>query len=192
MIDGKDVREHNLEQLRDQIGYVPQDVFLFSDTIANNIAFGLKEVDSGKDMSRIEKAAKDSAVHENIVGFPNGYETRMGERGITLSGGQKQRVSIARAIVKDPKILIFDDCLSAVDTKTEEKILNNLRSVTEQKTTIIISHRVSSVKNIDHIIVLDDGKIIEEGNHKELMNKKGVYQELYQKQLMEEERSESE
>jgi ATP-binding cassette subfamily B protein len=111
----------------------------------------------------------------------------MGERGITLSGGQKQRVSIARAIVKNPKILIFDDCLSAVDTKTEEKILNNLSSVTDQKTTIIISHRVSSVKHIDHIIVLDEGRIIEEGNHKELINKKGVYHDLFQKQLMEEE-----
>ena len=191
LIDDKDVREHNLEQLRDRIGYVPQDVFLFSDTIANNIAFGMPNLNDEQLMQRVEKAARNSAVHENIMEFPNGYETRMGERGITLSGGQKQRVSIARAIVKDPKILIFDDCLSAVDTKTEERILKNLRSVTDQKTTIIISHRVSSVKNIDHIIVLDNGEIIEEGNHTQLMNKKGIYSELYQKQLMEEVQSET-
>jgi ATP-binding cassette, subfamily B, multidrug efflux pump len=191
LIDDKDVKEHNLEQLRDKIGYVPQDVFLFSDTIANNIAFGLKEIGDDKIMEKIEKAARNSVVHENILEFPNGYETRMGERGITLSGGQKQRVSIARALVKDPKILILDDCLSAVDTKTEERILKNLRSVIEQKTSIIISHRVSTVKHIDHIIVLDEGNITEEGNHRELMNKKGMYYQLYQKQLMEEEERES-
>ena len=190
IIDDKDVKEHNLEELRDQIGYVPQDVFLFSDTIANNIAFGLKDSHTEKLMQRVEKAAKDSAVHENIIQFPQGYETRMGERGITLSGGQKQRVSIARAIVKNPSILIFDDSLSAIDTKTEEKILNNLKTVMERKTTIIISHRVSSIKHIDHIIVLDSGEIVEEGNHSSLMNKKGIYYDLYQKQLLEEEKSE--
>ena len=191
LIDDKDQRKHNLQVLRNEIGYVPQDVFLFSDTIANNIAFGIRGHNADYLMPKIEKAAKDSAVHENIMDFPNGYETRMGERGITLSGGQKQRVSIARAIVKDPKILIFDDCLSAVDTKTEERILQNLKSVTDQKTTIIISHRVSTVKHIDHILVLDEGKIVEEGNHADLMKLKGMYFELYQKQLLEEEKSQA-
>lgn len=189
IIDGKDVKEYNLEELRDQIGYVPQDVFLFSDTIAKNIAFGLKDTNSKELMHRVEKAAKDSAVHENIIQFPKGYETRMGERGITLSGGQKQRVSIARAIVKNPRILIFDDSLSAVDTKTEEAILNNLKTVMEGKTTVIISHRVSSIKHIDHIIVLDSGEIVEEGDHASLMNKNGIYFSLYRKQLLEEEKS---
>jgi ATP-binding cassette subfamily B protein len=164
--------------LRKQIGFVPQDVFLFSDTIANNIAFGIDHSD--KDL--IEKAAKDADVYQNIVDFPKGFETMLGERGITLSGGQKQRVSIARAIAKEPKILILDDCLSAVDTKTENSILTALRKIMENRTSVIISHRVSSAKLADHIIVLDDGKIIERGDHDSLMNQKGVYADLYEKQ----------
>lgn len=179
LIDGKDIRAYNISSLRKQIGFVPQDVFLFSDTIANNIAFGLDQTDN-KDL--IEKAAKDADVYQNIVDFPKGFETMLGERGITLSGGQKQRVSIARAIAKEPKILILDDCLSAVDTKTENAILTALKKIMENRTSIIISHRVSSAKLADHIIVLDDGRVIEQGNHESLMEKKGVYAELFEKQ----------
>jgi ATP-binding cassette subfamily B protein len=177
-VDGQDIRNFNISSLRKQIGFVPQDVFLFSDTIANNIAFGIDHSD--KDL--IEKAAKDADVYQNIVDFPKGFETMLGERGITLSGGQKQRVSIARAIAKEPKILILDDCLSAVDTKTENSILTALRKIMENRTSVIISHRVSSAKLADHIIVLDDGKIIERGDHDSLMNQKGVYADLYEKQ----------
>lgn len=177
-IDNRLIEKYNLSSLRKQIGYVPQDVFLFSDTIGNNIAFGLDEADREK----IEQAAKDADVYQNIVDFPKGFETMLGERGITLSGGQKQRVSIARAIAKEPKILILDDCLSAVDTKTENVILNALKKIMKNRTSIIISHRVSSAKLADHIIVLDDGKIIEQGNHSSLMAEKGVYAELYEKQ----------
>ncbi|EAZ81482.2 ABC transporter ATP-binding protein [Algoriphagus machipongonensis] len=177
-IDNRLIEKYNLSSLRKQIGYVPQDVFLFSDTIGNNIAFGLDEADREK----IEQAAKDADVYQNIVDFPKGFETMLGERGITLSGGQKQRVSIARAIAKEPKILILDDCLSAVDTKTENVILNALKKIMKNRTSIIISHRVSSAKLADHIIVLDDGKIIEQGNHSSLMAEKGVYSELYEKQ----------
>jgi len=182
LIDGKNIKSVNLYEYRNCIGYVPQEVFLFSDTIANNIAWGLK----GKtDFLKIEQAAKDAAIQENIKQFPSGFETFVGERGIILSGGQKQRVSIARAIIKDPTILIFDDCLSAVDTGTEEKILQNLKRVMKDKTTLIISHRVSTVKSMDHIIFLDDGNIIEEGNHEKLIAKQGKYWELFQKQLLE-------
>lgn len=177
-VDGQDIRNYNISALRRQIGFVPQDVFLFSDTIANNIAFGIDHPDK----VLIEKAAKDADVYQNIVDFPKGFETMLGERGITLSGGQKQRVSIARAIAKEPKILILDDCLSAVDTKTENSILTALRKIMENRTSVIISHRVSSAKLADHIIVLDDGKIIERGNHDSLMNQKGVYADLYEKQ----------
>ncbi len=177
-IDGHDIRNYNISALRKQIGFVPQDVFLFSDTIANNIAFGLDNLDT----NLIERAAKDADVYQNIVDFPKGFETMLGERGITLSGGQKQRVSIARAIAKEPKILILDDCLSAVDTKTENSILTALRSIMENRTSVIISHRVSSAKLADHIIVLDDGRIIERGDHDSLMNQKGVYADLYEKQ----------
>ena len=188
LIDGKDIRAYNISSLRKQIGFVPQDVFLFSDTIANNIAFGLDQTDN-KEL--IEKAAKDADVYQNIVDFPKGFETMLGERGITLSGGQKQRVSIARAIAKEPKILILDDCLSAVDTKTENAILTALKTIMENRTSIIISHRVSSAKLADHIIVLDDGKVIEQGNHDTLMEKKGVYAELYEKQTQTPETQES-
>lgn len=182
-IDGTEINTLNLGEYRSSIGYVPQDVFLFSDTINNNISFSTMIADTNREA--VEKAAKDAYVHSNIVNFPKGYETRVGERGITLSGGQKQRISIARAIIKEPKILIFDDCLSAVDTETEEKILNNLNDLMEGKTTIIISHRVSSVKHCDNIIVLDDGEIIEQGSHQELITKKGVYFDIHEQQQLE-------
>ncbi|WP_158857765.1 ABC transporter ATP-binding protein [Lunatibacter salilacus] len=179
LIDGKDIRSYSISGLRSQVGYVPQDVFLFSDSISNNIGFGLE----GKlDKEQIENAAKDADVYDNIIDFPNGFETRLGERGITLSGGQKQRVSIARAIAKEPKILVLDDCLSAVDTKTENSILNSLHKIMKGRTSIIISHRVSSAKLADMIVVLDDGRLIEKGTHEVLMERKGVYAELYEKQ----------
>ncbi|MEB2776151.1 ABC transporter ATP-binding protein [Algoriphagus sp. D3-2-R+10] len=177
-IDGYPIDSFSISDLRRQIGFVPQDVFLFSDSIGNNIAFGIEE----SDPKIIEQAAKDADVYQNIVEFPKGFETMLGERGITLSGGQKQRVSIARAIAKEPKILILDDCLSAVDTKTENVILTALKKIMQNRTSIIISHRVSSAKLADQIIVLDDGKVIERGNHKSLMKQKGVYAELYEKQ----------
>ncbi|MDR3697804.1 ABC transporter ATP-binding protein [Mucilaginibacter sp.] len=182
-IDGHPIKSLNLEGYRSQIGIVPQDVFLFSDTIANNIAFSADVLD----MSRVEQAARDAAVYGNIMELEKGFETLIGERGITLSGGQKQRVSIARAIVKQPQILIFDDCLSAVDTRTEEEILNNLGRNMQGKTSIIIAHRISTIKNADKILVMDKGEIIEQGHHQYLMDKKGTYFELYEKQLLEEE-----
>lgn len=177
-IDGRNIQMYDTASLRKQIGFVPQDVFLFSDTIANNIGFGLDEYT----LELIEKAAKDADVYDNIIDFPKGFETKLGERGITLSGGQKQRVSIARAIAKEPSILLLDDCLSAVDTKTENSILNALKKIMVNRTSIIISHRVSSAKLADKIIVLDDGKLVEQGSHDYLMDKKGVYAELYEKQ----------
>ncbi|KQC01946.1 ABC transporter ATP-binding protein [Pedobacter sp. Hv1] len=182
-IDGKELRNLNLNNYRNQIGFVPQEVFLFSDTIKNNIAFGLSEVQPGQ----VEKAAKNAAVYHNIIDFDLKFETMLGERGITLSGGQKQRVSIARALIKEPKILIFDDCLSAVDTKTEEEILGNLGEIMNGKTSILIAHRISTIKNADKIIVLDDGKVIEQGTHQELLNNGGAYAEMYDNQLLEEE-----
>ncbi len=178
-IDGKIIDQINLKSLRDSIGYVPQDAFLFSDTIEQNIKFGKEDATEAE----VIAAAKNSDVHKNIKGFAKGYQTKLGERGITLSGGQKQRISIARAIIKSPKILLFDDCLSAVDTETEEKILNNLRQLSKGKTTIIVSHRVSSAKGADKIIVLDDGKIIQNGSHESLIETDGYYKELYLKQL---------
>ena len=183
LMDGNSIETINLNDLRNQIGFVPQDPFLFSETIRSNIKFG-KE-DASKE--EIIQAAKDAVVHENIIDFPNGYETILGERGVTLSGGQKQRVSIARAIIKNPKILIFDDCLSAVDTETEERILSNLKKVSKNKTTFIISHRVSSAKNADKIIVLEGGAIIQQGSHNQLINTSGYYKELHDQQLLEKE-----
>ncbi len=183
VIDDQPLRQLNLEGYRSQIGFVPQEVFLFSDTIANNIAFSADVLD----MPRIEQAAKDAAVYQNIMELEQGFETLIGERGVTLSGGQKQRVSIARAIVKHPQILIFDDCLSAVDTRTEEEILNNLGSIMLDKTSIIIAHRISTIKNADKILVMDNGEIVEQGTHDQLMQQKKVYFELYEKQLLEEE-----
>lgn len=180
-IDGINIDEVNLFDLRNSIGIVPQDAFLFSDSIKNNIRFG-KENASDEE---IIKVAKQAVVHENIIQFNKQYDTILGERGITLSGGQKQRVSIARAIIKNPEILLLDDCLSAVDTETEEQILNNLLEISKDKTTIIVSHRVSSAKNADKIIILDDGKIIQEGSHNQLVNQDGYYAELYLKQLSE-------
>ena len=181
-IDGNDIRTLNLDAYRNSIGYVPQDVYLFSDTISNNISFSTTISDS--DENAVEKAAKDAQVYANITEFPNGFETRVGERGITLSGGQKQRISIARAIIKKPSILIFDDCLSAVDTETEEKILQNLLRIMDNRTTIIISHRVSSVKHCDEIIVLDDGIMIERGSHETLMKNQGSYHEIHEQQQL--------
>ncbi|MCW3071320.1 MAG: ABC-type multidrug transport system, ATPase and permease component [Bacteroidetes bacterium] len=188
LIDGKPITQLNLADLRQQTGYVPQEVFLFSDTIANNISFG---VHSGtQDLSAVENAARNAAIYSNIIEFPDKFQTIVGERGITLSGGQKQRVSIARAIIKEPRLLIFDDCLSAVDTETEEEILNNLKRIMKGKTSLIISHRVSSVKNADAIIVLEGGEIIEQGNHRELLEKQGSYFNLYNMQLLEGEQGE--
>ena len=182
-IDGKKINEINLNDLRNSIGIVPQDAFLFSDTIQNNIKFGKENATD----EEVINAAKKAVVHDNIMNFNKQYETILGERGITLSGGQKQRVSIARAIIKNPKILLFDDCLSAVDTETEEQILNNLLEITKDKTTIIVSHRVSSAKNADKIIIIDEGQIIQEGTHNQLVNQGGYYAELYLKQLSEKE-----
>lgn len=179
MIDGTEITQTNLNSLRESIGYVPQDAFLFSDTIKNNIKFGNAKATNEEVIS----AAKYAQVHKNIVKFANKYETVLGERGITLSGGQKQRLSIARAIIKNPEILLLDDCLSAVDTETEEKILNSLKVISKGKTTIIVSHRISSAKNADKIIVLDNGKIVQEGTHEHLINTDGYYKNLYLKQL---------
>ena len=182
-IDNTPIKEVNLIDLRKAIGFVPQDPFLFSDSISNNIKFGQEQATKHEIIS----AAKKAVVHENIERFKDKYDTILGERGVTLSGGQKQRVSIARAIIKNPKILVFDDCLSAVDTETEERILANLESVSKDKTTFIISHRVSSAKNADKIIVLDDGEIIQQGSHNQLINQNGYYKELFEQQLLEKE-----
>jgi ATP-binding cassette subfamily B multidrug efflux pump len=182
-IDGTDIRDLNLFDLRNSIGAVPQDAFLFSDSIKNNIKFGNEDASD----EEVFEAAKKAVVHDNIINFSLKYETVLGERGITLSGGQKQRVSIARAIIKDPKILLLDDSLSAVDTETEESILNNMLEFCKNKTTIIVTHRVSSAKNADKIIILEDGNIIQQGSHNQLLNQDGYYQKLYNKQLSEKE-----
>lgn len=179
--DGQDIGTLSLNSLRSQIGFVPQQVFLFSDTIGRNIAFGLDELEQDK----VEQAAKDAAVYDNIIHFEEGFETYIGERGVTLSGGQKQRLSIARALVKNPQILIFDDCLSAVDTKTEEEILQSLSRIMDGKTCIFIAHRISTIKNADHILVMDNGTIIEQGTHDELLALQGEYFDLYEMQLLE-------
>lgn len=182
-IDNTPINNVNLTDLRSEIGFVPQDPFLFSDTIENNIKFG-KE-DASKE--EIIQAAKNAVIHQNIIDFKNGYQTILGERGVTLSGGQKQRVSIARVVIKKPKILIFDDCLSAVDTETEEQILANLNKVSKNKTTFIISHRVSSAKNADKIIVINEGAIIQQGSHNQLITQEGYYKVMYEQQLLEKE-----
>jgi ATP-binding cassette, subfamily B, multidrug efflux pump len=180
LIDGIPITHYQLTSLRSQIGFVPQDVFLFSDTIQNNIRFGLDRADEHK----VIQAARDADVYENILDFPDGLGTRLGERGITLSGGQKQRVSIARAIIRDPKILILDDALSAVDTKTENTILNSMKRIMENRTSIIISHRASSAKLANRIAVLVDGRIVEEGTHEMLLGQNGFYKNLYEKQIL--------
>ncbi|WP_448528853.1 ABC transporter ATP-binding protein [Raineya sp.] len=182
-IDNVPIEAYEVSHLRSQIGYVPQDVFLFSDTIRNNIAFGMPNATD----QEIEQAARWADVYENIMQFPQKFQTIVGERGITLSGGQKQRVSIARALIKNPTILLLDDCLSAVDTKTENAILRQLQEIMQNRTTIIISHRVSSAKLADKIIVLDKGEIVEQGSHETLLAQKGIYRELYEKQLQTEE-----
>lgn len=182
-IDDLAIEQVNLDNLRSEIGYVPQDAFLFSDSIGENIKFG----DTGADDDRVTTYAKAASVHTNIIDFKNSYNTILGERGITLSGGQKQRVSIARALIGEPKILLLDDCLSAVDTETEEAILENLDKLTENTTTIIVSHRISSAKNADKILILDQGEIVEQGTHNELLGKEGYYKELYLEQLDEKE-----
>lgn len=186
LIDGKEINQVNLHDYRNTIGIVPQDVFLFSDTIHKNIAFGISSATSEKTAA----AAREAAVYDNIMDFEKGFETLIGERGVMLSGGQKQRISIARALIKDPQILIFDDCLSAVDTHTEEEILKNLGKKMQQKTSIIIAHRVTTIKNADMILVLENGKIAEKGNHDTLMALRGNYFELYERQLLEEQEME--
>jgi ATP-binding cassette subfamily B multidrug efflux pump len=179
-IDNIDLKDYNPTRFRDQVGSVPQDVFLFSDTISNNVAFGLDGLNEKKTI----EALKHADLYENVMEFPKQLETILGERGITLSGGQKQRLSIARALAKEPRLLILDDCLSAVDTKTENTILNSLKKIMVNKTSIIISHRVSSAKLADRIIVLDDGHIIESGSYDHLMNSDSVFRKLYEKQLV--------
>ena len=181
LIDDHKIQDLNVVEFRRQVGYVPQDVFLFSDSIENNILFGTRE----KGIEDVEEAAENADLTRNIKSFPEKYKTKIGERGITLSGGQKQRISIARAIIKKPKILILDDCLSAVDTKTENKILENLKKIMVDKTTIIISHRISSVKLAKKILVMEDGKVIEDGTHNELLRKKGNYYRIYRNQIEE-------
>lgn len=177
-LDGRDIRSFKLKTLREQISYVPQDVFLFSDTIEGNIAFGLNSVDR----EAIRLAAKQASVEKEIAGFPSEFQTMIGERGVTLSGGQKQRISIARALVKEPNLVIFDDCLSAVDAKTEKQIISNLNEYLEDKTAIIITHRIFSLFQFDKIVVLEDGVIVEEGTHSELVDRKGYYAGLYARQ----------
>ncbi|MFM7218277.1 MAG: ABC transporter ATP-binding protein [Bacteroidota bacterium] len=194
LIDGRPLKELPLSSLRGQIGYVPQDVFLFSDTISNNISFGLSsETASEQDLKRtIADAAEAAVIADNIREFPDGFETMLGERGITLSGGQKQRVSIARALIRNPRILVFDDCLSAVDTRTEEAIHQELKKATGNRTALFISHRVSATKNTERIIFLENGSIVEEGTHLSLLKQKGPYYALYKRQLMEEKSNQAE
>jgi len=182
-IDGRDILEIPLNTLRDSIGYVPQDNFLFTDNIYNNIDFGHRD----KSKEEIIEAAKKACVHDNIIEFKDGYDTLVGERGVTLSGGQKQRISIARALIKNPRILILDDAVSSVDTDTEEKILGHLKEDRKDKTTIIIAHRISTIQNADKIIVIDEGEVIEKGTHSELLENRKLYYSLFQKQLLEKE-----
>ncbi|MEE9364637.1 MAG: ABC transporter ATP-binding protein [Cellulophaga sp.] len=179
LIDNAPIKQLNLHSLRKAIGFVPQDSFLFSDTIKNNLKFGKKDATD----EEIINATKKASVHNNILDFSKEYETILGERGLTLSGGQKQRISIARALLKDPEIHLFDDCMSAVDTETEENILNNLNNISKNKTTLIVSHRVSSVKNADNIIIIEQGELLQTGTHAQLLSVTGYYKELYNTQL---------
>lgn len=183
LLDGVDLKDWDVQVVRKNLGFVPQEVFLFSTSIGENIRFGKEDLSQAE----IELAAKNADVYENIIEFPEKFETVLGERGVTLSGGQKQRVSIARALAKNPKMLVLDDCLSAVDTHTEHSILENLKSLMKNKSCLIISHRVSSVKLAKRIFILQDGEIKEQGNHSSLMKKEGLYFELYQQQLNTEE-----
>jgi ATP-binding cassette subfamily B protein len=183
LVDGRPIREFPLETLRRNIGFVPQETFLFSDTIRENIAFGVADATD----EQVRAAASVANIAEDIESFPDRYNTTVGERGITLSGGQKQRTAIARALIRNPRILVLDDALSSVDTHTEDRILNHLREVMTGRTTIFISHRVSTVQNADKIAVLHGGKIVEYGTHQELLRLNGYYTELYNKQLLEEE-----
>lgn len=180
LLDDRDLKEFDLQKLRTEIGAVPQDSFLFSETIRANIQFGLNEASE----EQIIRAAKMADVHDNILTFPKGYDTLLGERGISLSGGQKQRVAIARALINNAKLYIFDDCLSAVDTETEEVILEHIKNLTKHKTTLIVSHRISTIKHANRILVLDQGRVVQEGTHSKLIEEEGFYKHLYQEQLV--------
>ncbi|MFY8019686.1 MAG: ABC transporter ATP-binding protein, partial [Bacteroidia bacterium] len=182
-VDEVNLKNIHLGAYRKEIGYVPQEVFLFSDSISNNISFGIST--ANQNLEKIKWASDQAALTENINNFKDGFETVIGERGVSLSGGQKQRVAIARAFIKNPEILILDDCLSALDTRTESAILDNLNNIMSGKTCFIISHRASSVKHANRIIVLENGRIIEEGNHENLLQKKGKYWEIFAKQSQE-------
>jgi ATP-binding cassette subfamily B protein len=183
-VDGEEIKSINLESFRNQTGIVPQDVFLFSDTIKNNLQFG--SVSNQVTMEQLIQVTKEAHVYHNIQDFPDQFETVLGERGVNLSGGQKQRVSIARALLRNPSLLLLDDCLSAVDTETEEIILTNLKKMEKQRTSIIVSHRISAVRNANKIIVIDAGEVVESGSHNSLMMENGIYAEMYAKQLAEE------
>jgi len=186
-LDKTNIREFNYRTLRQQVSYVPQDVFLFSETVENNIGFGLDSTNR----EAVEKAAKQASVEKEITGFTRDYETMIGERGVTLSGGQKQRISIARALIKDPNLVIFDDCLSAVDARTEKEIIGNLNEYLQDKTAIIITHRIFSLFSFDKIVVMEDGGIVEEGTHQQLLARNGYYAGLYARQQQQENSSAS-
>jgi ATP-binding cassette subfamily B protein len=186
MIDGQDIRTCSLAALRRWVGFVPQDPFLFSTRIKDNIAFSLPAVD----MERVRWAAHVAHLDQEITNFPRGYDTVVGERGVTLSGGQKQRMTLARALLADPPILVLDDALSSVDVQTEREILRGLRAATRDKTVVVISHRISAVRDADMIIVLDDGRVVETGTHTRLVEHSGIYADIFQQQALEEELAE--